>query len=109
MPMKEGNSLSDGDTPQKNGVPMPTVDVDAFPDLEMNPNDYLESFKEWAISEEEKIEFLECWWNILISFHELSIDGDSVQLALHELFDKAGQDSDKLLEIKNINNATEGD
>ena len=85
------------------------IDSDAFPELEMNPDDYLSQLEHWDRPEKEKITFLRWWWDMLISMHELRIGEDSIHLILQDIFDKAGQDSGKLLEHKNTDNADKGD
>ncbi len=80
----------------------------AWPTLKLNPDDYREDLAEFALTEEQENELLQTLWHIMSTFVDIGWGVDTVPLFLPDLFEKAGQDSGKLLqqkETKTVNQA----
>ncbi len=75
---------------------------DYLPSLVFDPEQYVDDFDELDLSNKQHIEFLQSLWHIMSTFVDIGWGVESVQLFLPELFEKAGQDSDKLLRLEEI-------
>lgn len=82
-------------------IDTPRAPLTAANDNDFNPEDYLQDLKEFDLSEDQKRELLQTLWTILCTFVDIGWGVETVQLFLPELFEKAGQDSENTVEIKN--------
>jgi hypothetical protein len=71
---------------------------DCLTPLKLDPDDYREDSSE--LTKEQENELLQALWHIMSTFVDIGWGVDSVQLFLPDLFEKAVQDSDKLLQQK---------
>ena len=70
-----------------------------------NPEDYRHHLEGMALSKQQQNELLETLWQIMSTMVDIGWGVDSVQMMLPELFENAGQDSEKLL-ASNIPSST---
>lgn len=78
----------------------------ARPKLDFNADKYREHLDGIELTEAQQNEMLQVLWNIMSAMVDMGWGVDSVQMFLPELFEKAGADSDKLLE-QNSTHATD--
>ena len=102
--MNKPDDIKDG----RDGNAPELPDDQAFPTLKLDPDEYREDLAEFALTEEQENELLQALWHIMSTFVDIGWGVDTVQLFLPDLFEKAGQDSGKLLqqkETKTLNQA----
>ena len=99
--MMADNNLIPCETPN----PPETAGALSVPPLQLDPDDYREDLAEFDLTAQQENELLEVLWNIMASFVAMGYGLDSVQLfstgKTDDQGDIPGQDSGKLLEVKN--------
>jgi len=77
----------------------PTLeDEKALPELKLDLNKYRDDLSEYKYTPEQENQMLQAIWDVMTMMVHLGWGIDSVHMLLPELFEKAGADSDKLLE-----------
>lgn len=75
--------------------------------LQFDPDNYREDIAAFEYTEEQQNKLLQTLWHIMSAFVDLGYGVDTVQMFLPELFEKAGRDSGKLLQQKDVNTFNE--
>jgi len=100
--MNEGNKLNDLNNLAAS-LGGSRIASKAYSNLALEPDQYRADLEEFNMTQEQENELLQVLWNMMSTMVEIGWGVDTVQIILPELFDKAGQDSDKLLEDKHLN------
>ncbi len=73
---------------------------EAFPILELDPEDYREQMGEMDFTPEQAQEFLTTLWNIMSTMVDIGWGVDTVQMFLPDIFENTGPDSDNSVKRK---------
>ena len=80
----------------------PTNDEEVRPGLALDPDEFRGGMAEFELTKEQEDVILQELWNIMRAIVDMGWGLDSVHIILAELFEKAGQDSGKLLQQTDI-------
>lgn len=70
------------------------------PILKLDPALFMDDLEGFDMSEDQKHELLQALWNIMRTMVDIGWGVDNVQYLMPHIFEKAGRDSVKLLEIE---------
>ena len=76
----------------------PELDA-GYPSIEFEPDKYRSDIAESEYTEEQENQVLQALWNMMIMMADLGWGDDSVQKLLPALFENAGADSGKSLQL----------